>query len=60
MYFDAFIPVFCGLTIGIFYGVIPCVTHEGVRVHGAAREEFVCEVVHELADWGYLKVSVKV
>jgi len=29
-------------------------------VHGAAHEEFVCEVVDELADWGYLKVSVKV
>jgi len=28
-------------------------------VHGAAHEEFVCEVVDELADWDYLKVSVK-
>ena len=37
-----------------------CVTNEGVRVHGAAHEEFVGEVVDELADWDYLKVSVKV
>jgi hypothetical protein len=58
--FDAFMPVFCVLTMGIFSSVIPCVTNEGVRVHGAAREEFVCEVVDELADWYYLKVSVKV
>jgi hypothetical protein len=43
-----------------FYGVIPCVTNEGVRVHGAAHEEFVCEVVDELADWDFLKVSVEV
>jgi len=34
--------------------------NERVRVHGAAHEEFVCEVVDELADWDYLKVSVKV
>jgi hypothetical protein len=26
----------------------------------AAHEEFVCEVVDELSDWDYLKVSVKV
>ena len=58
--FDASMPVFCVLTMEIFQGVIPCVTDEGVRVHGAAHEEFVCEVVDELADWDYLKVSVKV
>jgi len=29
-------------------------------VHGAAHEKFVCEMVDELADWDYLKVSVKV
>jgi hypothetical protein len=58
--FGAFMAVFCVLTVEIFWGVIPCVTNEGVRVHGAAREEFVCEVVDELADWDYLKVSVKV
>jgi hypothetical protein len=29
-------------------------------VYGAAHEEFVCEVVEKLADWDYLKVSVKV
>ena len=52
-------PVFCVLTMEIFYGVIPCVANEWVRVHGAAHEEFVCEVVDELADWDYLKVSVK-
>jgi hypothetical protein len=44
----------------IFYGVIPRVMNEGVRLQGAAHEEFVCEVVDELADWDYLKVSVKV
>ena len=26
----------------------------------AAHEEFVCEVIYELADWDHLKVSVKV
>ena len=57
--FDVFLPVFCVLTMEIFKGVIPCVTNEGVRVHGAAHEEFVCEVVDELADWDCLKVSVK-
>ena len=29
-------------------------------MHGAAHEEFVCEVVDELVDWDDLKVSVKV
>ena len=58
--FDAFMPVFCVLTIEIFKGVIPCVTNEGVRLHGAAHEEFACEVIDELAYWDYLKVSVKV
>jgi hypothetical protein len=29
-------------------------------VHGAAHEEFVCEVVDKLVDWDYLKVNVKV
>jgi len=28
-------------------------------VYSAAHEEFVGEVVDELADWDYLKVSVK-
>jgi len=28
-------------------------------VYRAADEEFVCEVVDELADWDSLKVSVK-
>ena len=49
--FDAFVPVFCVLTMEILQGVIPCVTNEGVWVSGAAHEEFVCEVVDELADW---------
>jgi hypothetical protein len=31
----------------------------GVRVHGAAHEEFVCELVDELADWDYLKVNAQ-
>ena len=48
--FDAFMLVFCLVTMGIFKGVIPCVTNEGVRVHGTAHEEFVSEVVDELAD----------
>jgi hypothetical protein len=38
----------------IFYGVIPCVTNEGFGC-----TEFVCEVVDELAEWEYLKVSVE-
>ena len=29
-------------------------------MHGAAHEEFICEVVDELADWDYLKLSVTV
>jgi len=40
--------------------IIPCITDEGVRVHGAVHEEFVCDVVDELVDWDYLKVGVKV
>ena len=46
-------PVFCVLTMEIFKGVISCVTNEGVRVHGAAHQEFVCEVVDELASVRY-------
>ena len=46
--FDAFMPVFCVLTMEILEGVIPCVTNGRVRVRRAAHEEFVCEVVHEL------------
>ena len=33
--------------------------NEGVWVRGAAHEEFVCEMVDELADWDHLEVSVK-
>jgi hypothetical protein len=40
--------------------VVSYVTDEGVRVHGASHEEFVCGVVDKLADWDYPKVSVKV
>ena len=58
--FDAFMPVFCVLAMVIFKGVIPFVTNEGVRVNGAAHEEFVCEVADELEDWDFPKVSVKV
>jgi hypothetical protein len=47
-------PVFCVLTWRS-----SSVTDEGVRVHGAAHEEFVCDVVDELADWNCLKVSMK-
>ena len=57
--FDAFMPVFCVLTMEILKGVIPYVMNEGVWVLGAAHEEFVCEVVDELADWDHLEVSVK-
>ena len=58
--FDAFMPVFCVLTMEILQGVIPYVMNEGVWVRGAAHEEFVCEVVDELADWDHLEVSMKV
>jgi hypothetical protein len=58
--FDAFMPVFCVLTMQILEGVVSYVTDEGVRVHGASHKEFVCEVVDNLADWDYLKASVKV
>jgi hypothetical protein len=47
--FDAFMPVFCVLTMEILKSVIRCVTNEGVRVRSAAHEEFVCEAVYELA-----------
>ena len=58
--FDAFMPVFFVLTMEILQGVMPYVMNEGVRVRGAAHEEFICEVVDELADWDHLEVSVKV
>jgi hypothetical protein len=41
-------------------GVVSYVMDEGVRVHGASHEEFVCEVVGKLSDWDYPKVNVKV
>jgi hypothetical protein len=44
----------------IFYSVISCFMNEGVWVHGATHEEFVCLVVDELVDLDYLKVSVEV
>jgi hypothetical protein len=44
----------------IMESVVSYVTDEGVRVHGASHEEFVCEVVDKLVDWDYPKVSVKV
>jgi hypothetical protein len=56
---NAFMPVFCVLTMEIFYSVIPCLTNKGVWVHGTAHEEFACEVVDELADCNYLKVSAR-
>ena len=58
--FDAFMPAFCVLTMVILKGVIPYVTNEGVRVRGAAHEEFVCEVVDELDDWDHLEVGMEV
>jgi hypothetical protein len=36
---DAFMPVFCVLTMQILEGVVSYVTDEGVRVHGASHEE---------------------
>jgi hypothetical protein len=48
--FGAFMPVFCVLTLEIMEGVVSYVTDDGVRVHGASHEEFVCEVVDKLAD----------
>ena len=58
--FDAFMPLFCVLTMEILKSVIPYVMNEGVWVRGAAHEEFVCEVVDELADWDHLEVSMEV
>jgi hypothetical protein len=55
--FDAFMPVFCLLTMEIFKGEFPVLR---MRLHGAAHEEFACEVGDELSDWDYLKVSTKV
>jgi hypothetical protein len=37
--FDAFMPVFCVLTMQVLEGVVSYVTDEGVRVHGASYEE---------------------
>jgi hypothetical protein len=48
--FGAFMPAFCVLTMQILEGVVSYVTDEGVRVHTASHEEFVCEVVDKLAD----------
>ena len=58
--FYAFMSVFYVLTMEILQGVIPYVMNEGVWVRGAAHEEFVCEVVDELADWDHLEMSVEV
>ena len=58
--FDVFMPVFCVLTMAILQGVIPYVMNEGLWLRGAAHEEFVCELVDELADWDHLKVSMEV
>jgi hypothetical protein len=48
--FGAFMPVFCVLTMQILESVVSYVADEGVRVHGASHEKFVCEVVDKLAD----------
>jgi hypothetical protein len=48
--FDGYMPVFCVLTMQILEDVVSYVTDEGVRVHGAAHEEFLCEVVDKSAD----------
>jgi hypothetical protein len=57
--YNAFMCVFCVLVLEILWGVIPCFTNEGVWLRGAAPEEFVCELVDELADWDHLEVGVK-
>jgi hypothetical protein len=44
--FDAFMPVFCVLTMEIMEGVVSYVTDKGVRVHEASHEELVCELKH--------------
>jgi hypothetical protein len=56
--FGAFMPVFCVLAVEILKGVIPYVTDEGVRVRRAVHEEFICEVVDDLADWDHLEVEL--
>jgi hypothetical protein len=38
----------------------PVLRMRGFGCAGTAHEEFVCEVVDELADWDHLEVSVKV
>jgi hypothetical protein len=57
--FNAFMPVFWVLLLEIFEGVISCVTNVRVRVHGASRKEFDCEVVDELADLDHLERSMQ-
>jgi hypothetical protein len=52
-------PVFWVLLLEIFEGVILCVTNVRVRVRGASRKEFDCEVVDGLADWDYLECSMQ-
>ena len=58
--FDAFMPVFCVLTMEILEGVIPYVMNDGVLVRWATQEELLSEVVDELADWDHLEVSMEV
>jgi hypothetical protein len=52
-------PVFWVLLLEIFEGVISFVTNVRVRVRGASREEFDCEVVDGLADWDHLECSMQ-
>jgi hypothetical protein len=52
-------PVFWVLLLEIFEGVISCVTNVRVRVRGASREEFDCEVVGGLADWDQLECGMQ-
>jgi hypothetical protein len=57
--FNAFMPVFWVLLLDIFEGVTACVTNVRVRVRGASRKEFDCEVVDGLADWDHLECSMQ-
>jgi hypothetical protein len=56
--FNAFMPVFWVL-LEILESVISCVTNVRVRVRGASRKEFGCEVVDGLADWVHLECSMQ-
>jgi hypothetical protein len=57
--FNEFMPVLWVLLLEIFEGVISCVTNVRIRVRGASRKEFDCELADELADWDHLECSMQ-